>query len=119
MTDTETNFQEIKDKVKQFQASRGWGKSHSPKNLAMSISIEAAELMEIFQWVSTEEAWEIKESDEFEHLQEELADVLIYCMSLANELDIDMAAAIEDKMQKNALRFPVPNRAIEKVTPSA
>ncbi len=107
MTDTQTNIQEIKDLVKRFQESRGWGKSHSPKNLAMSISIEAAELMEIFQWVSMEEAWKVRSSDEFEHLQEELADVLIYCMSLANQLDIDVAAAIEDKMHKNALRFPV------------
>lgn len=106
MTDTETNLQEIKDRVKQFTFSRGWRRYHSPKNLAMSIAIEAAELMEIFQWVSTDEACQIKESDEFEHLQEELADVLIYCMSLANQLDIDVAAAIEDKMQKNALRYP-------------
>jgi len=108
VTDTETNVQAIKDLVKQFQASRGWEKFHSPKNLAMSISIEAAELMEIFQWVSSEEAWRVRESDEFQHLQEELADVLIYCMSLANQLDIDVAAAIQDKMHKNALRFPMP-----------
>ncbi|NLJ25378.1 MAG: nucleotide pyrophosphohydrolase [Firmicutes bacterium] len=106
MTDTETNLQEIKDRVKQFTLSRGWRRYHSPKNLAISIAIEAAELMEIFQWISTDEAWQTKESDEFEHLQEELADVLIYCMSLANQLDIDVAAAIEDKMQKNALRYP-------------
>lgn len=107
MTDIETNLQEIKDKVKQFTSSRGWMIHHSPKNLAMSIAIEAAELMEIFQWVSTDEAWQVRESNEFEHLQEELADVLIYCISLANQLDIDVAAAIDDKMQKNALRYPV------------
>ncbi len=112
MNDTSTCLQEIKDKVHKFQRDRGWGKSHSPKNLAMSISIEAAELMEILQWISTEDAWAIKESDEFEHLQEELADVLIYCMSLANELDIDVAAAIDDKMQKNARRWPLPVESV-------
>lgn len=106
MTDTETNLQDVKDKVQQFTLSRGWKRHHSPKNLAMSIAIEAAELMEVFQWVSTDEAWKIRQSDEFEHLKEELADVLIYCMSLANQLDIDVAAAIEDKMHKNALRYP-------------
>ena len=106
MRDIETNLQEIKDKVKQFTLSRGWNSHHSPKNLAMSIAIEAAELMEIFQWVSTDNAWQIRESDEFEHLQEELADVLIYCMSLANQLDIDVALAIEDKICKNACRYP-------------
>lgn len=106
MTDNTTNLQDIKDKVKEFVASRDWSEYHSPKNLAMSIAIEAAELMEIFQWLSLEQAWEIKKSDEFEHLQEELADVLIYCCSLANQLDIDMAAAIEDKMEKNARRYP-------------
>lgn len=78
----------------------------------MSIGIEAAELMEIFQWSTTEDAWAIGESDEFEHLQEELADVLIYCMSLANELDIDVAAAIDDKMKKNARRWPVPAKSV-------
>lgn len=109
MKDKETNIQEIKDKVKQFVESRDWSKSHSPKNLAMSISIESAELMEIFQWCSTDEAWNINETAEAEHLREEIADVLIYSISLANQLNIDISAAIEDKMMKNAKRFPESN----------
>jgi dCTP diphosphatase len=109
MEDKITNIQEIKDKINKFVKERNWTESHSPKNLSMSISIEAAELMEIFQWLSTEEAWDIKNSEEFTHLKEELADVLIYCLSFANQLGIDVADAIEDKMSKNARRFPVVN----------
>lgn len=106
MNDAETRLQEIKDKVAAFTEERNWTGQHSPKNLAMSIAIEAAELMEIFQWVSTDDAWKITESSEFTHLQEELADVIIYCCSLASRLNIDVAAAIEDKMEKNAKRYP-------------
>ncbi|NLK07146.1 MAG: nucleotide pyrophosphohydrolase [Firmicutes bacterium] len=107
MTDTKTCIQEIKDKVKQFQAERGWIAQHSPKNLAMSIAVEAAEIMEIFQFVTTEAAWDVARSDEAEHVREELADVLIYCMSFANALDIDVAAAVQDKLEKNRRRWPV------------
>jgi dCTP diphosphatase len=106
MNDNFTNIQEIKNRVKKFVKERNWAESHSPKNLAMSISIEAAELMEIFQWLSTEEAWNIDSSEEFTHLKEELADVLIYSISLANQLNIDISEAIEDKMNKNEKRFP-------------
>lgn len=73
----------------------------------MSIAIEASELMEIFQWISTEEAWNINNTSEFTHLKEELSDVIIYCLSLANQLDIDVAAAIEDKIEKNSRKYPI------------
>ena len=87
---------------------RNWFHFHNPKNLTMSISIEAAELMEIFQWKSIEESWDIKKnSQEFIHLKEELADVLIYCLSLSNQLDIDLVEAIEDKISKNAEKYPI------------
>lgn len=107
MLDDKTHFQDIKSKIKEFVDARNWDKDHNPKNLSMSIAIEAAELMEIFQWNSIEEGWAINKSDEYEHFKEELADVLIYCISLANQLDIDITDAIYDKMGKNALRFPV------------
>lgn len=109
MEDKITNINEIKQKIKRLIEKRKWTESHSPKNLSMSIAIEASELMEIFQWLSTEEAWDIKNSQEFTRLKEELADVLIYCLSFANQLGIDAADAIEDKMAKNAKRFPVVN----------
>ncbi|MCR4435637.1 MAG: nucleotide pyrophosphohydrolase [Clostridiales bacterium] len=107
MNDNLTTIAHIKKKVKEFVDVRKWTKDHNPKNLSMCISIEAAELMEIFQWVSMEEAWNVNKIEEFTHLKEELADVLIYCFSLANQLGIDISEAIEDKMQKNEKRFPV------------
>jgi NTP pyrophosphatase (non-canonical NTP hydrolase) len=106
MKDQETKVQELKDRMKAFVEARNWTSFHSPKNIAMSIAIEAAELMEIFQWATTEEAWQIKDSDEFVHLKEELSDVLLYCISLASQLDIDITEAIEDKMVKNAKKYP-------------
>lgn len=73
----------------------------------MSIAIESAELMEIFQWKTLEEAKNIKHTDEFEHLKEELADVLIYCISMTNNLELDIIDIIEEKMVKNAKKYPV------------
>ena len=107
MNDQQTNLQALKDIVESFVQKRDWAQFHSPKNLAMSISIEAAELMEIFQWLTNEEAWNVNENPEtFNHLKEEIADVMIYCLSLANRLDIDVAEAISSKVAKNEKRFP-------------
>jgi len=107
MNDQKTNIQDLKDNIEAFVQKREWAQFHSPKNLAMSISIEAAELMEIFQWLTVEEAWKIADDPEtFIHLKEEIADVMIYCLSLANRLDIDITMAIEDKVAKNEKRFP-------------
>lgn len=107
MNDKDTNIHEIKEKISKFVNDRNWNEAHNPKNLSMSISIEASELMEILQWSSTEESLKIDESEEFTHLKEELADVIIYCLSLANQLDIDVAAAIEDKIEKNGEKYPI------------
>ena len=106
MNDNSTNIQSLKDKVLEFVQARNWDDFHNPKNLAMSIAIEAGELMEIFQWLNEEEANNIMKSDEKVHLQEELADVIIYCLSLANRLDIDVSTAIEDKIKKNGIKYP-------------
>ncbi|MCQ4922228.1 nucleotide pyrophosphohydrolase [Tissierella carlieri] len=109
MNDKDTSIQEIKEKIAKFVKDRNWNEAHSPKNLSMSIAIEASELMEIFQWLSTEEAWNISNTEEFTHLKEELSDVIIYCLSLANQLNIDIATAIEDKIEKNGKKYPINN----------
>lgn len=109
MTDKTTNIQQVKDKIGAFVKERNWNESHSPKNLSMSIAIEASELMEIFQWLSPEEAWNINNTSESTHLKEELSDVIIYCFSLANQLGIDVSEAIEDKIKKNAIKYPTKN----------
>lgn len=106
MNDGTTTVKELKDTFREFVRARMWEKAHSPKNLAMSIAIEAAELMEIFQWSSVEEAKDVGATPQFEHVKEELADVLIYCLSMANRLEIDISSAIEEKLVKNAKKYP-------------
>lgn len=107
MTDGTRTIQEIKNKIARFVEERNWNESHNPKNLSMSIAIEASELMEIFQWLSLEESLNINKSDENIHLKEELSDVIIYCFSLANQLGIDVSSAIDDKIEKNGIKYPI------------
>lgn len=97
--DAETTIQELKDLIARFNAERGWGKHHTPKNLAMSIAIEAAELMEHFQWD------EHGERDKAE-IENELADVMMYVMNFAHTLDIDVATAYRRKLVKAAEKYP-------------
>jgi NTP pyrophosphatase (non-canonical NTP hydrolase) len=87
---------------------RSWERYHTPKNLAMSIAIEAAELMERFQWVSSDESIElVKDAGARAAVADELADVLIYCLSLSNQADIDLSAAVLAKLERNEDRFPI------------
>lgn len=107
--EADTSLGTIKASVAQFLRERDWEKAHSPKNLAMSVGIEAAELMEIFQWASTDEAASlIDDPHTLTHVKEEVADVVIYCISLARALDFDLAAALQDKIAKNEVKYPVP-----------
>lgn len=106
LNDSNINVEYIKSLIKNFEIERGWDKFRNPKDLSMSIAIEAAELMEIFQWDTTEQAAKIKESHKFEHFREELADVLIYSISLANSLEIDLFGIIEEKLHKNSIKHP-------------
>lgn len=103
--DRETSVQELKDAVMQFNQIRGWTK-RNVQGLAMSIGIEAAELLEIFQWDSPSEAEEKAMSREREHFLEELADVLIYCIRMADDCQVDLAECIREKIKKNALKYP-------------
>jgi len=91
-------FDQLNDEIIKFQKERDWKKFHTPENLAKSISIEAAELLEHFQWG--------KEYDENE-VADELADVLIYCLYMADAMDFDVKEIIQNKMAKNALKYPV------------
>lgn len=106
LNDNNVNISKIKSIIRDFELERGWDEYRNPKDLSMSIAIEAAELMEIFQWDTTEEALNIKESDKFEHFKEELADVLIYSLSLANSLEIDLYETIKEKLYKNSIKYP-------------
>jgi len=103
LQDSTTPLQELKNLVAAFVREREWERFHTPKNLAVSIAIEAAELMEIFQW---EQAGEIT-PEELPRLEEELADVVIYCLSMANVTKIDLSEAVREKMEMNARKYPV------------
>jgi NTP pyrophosphatase (non-canonical NTP hydrolase) len=107
MKDRELPIQRLKDAVREFTHERRWESYHSPKNLSMSIAIEAAELMEHFQWLATEESVEIaKEVNNLAQIKDEIADIAIYLLSLSNALDLDLSAAILAKMEKNKKRYP-------------
>ena len=94
---------ETTDIVKKFRDDRDWRQFHNPKDLAISISLEAAELLEIFQW----SADDLECTEKLEHLKEELADVLSYSILLADRYGIDLDKIIQKKMQKNAEKYPV------------
>jgi len=91
--------QETIDRIRKFTEDRDWEQFHTPSNLAKSISIEAGELLECFQWSDTE--------FEIEHVKEELADVIVYCQNMLDELDLDADEIINAKMDKNEAKYPV------------
>lgn len=106
--DSHTSVQKLRDWVAQFVAERDWQQFHSPKNLSMGLAIEAAELMEHFQWISLEESWQmVTQADRLHAVAEELADVLCYALAMANVLQIDLTSAVRQKLQKNAQKYPV------------
>jgi len=106
-TDAHTTLGALRQAVAEFVDARDWQPFHSPKNLSMSIAIEAAELMEHFQWLTTEEARAAGQRlDEKGAVAEELADILIYCLSLSNALGLDVSSAVLGKLKTNEHRYP-------------
>jgi dCTP diphosphatase len=107
-SDEQTTVGELKQAVAAFVAARDWQAFHSPKNLAMSVSIEAAELMECFQWLTNEQSQAaVTDPGMRSAAADELADVLIYCLSLGNALGLDLATAVQAKLETNEARYPV------------
>ncbi len=95
------SLEELKEEVKEFRDVRDWRRYHTPKDLAVSISIEASELLELFQWKHQS----LKGLDK-EELSDEMADVLIYLLSLSEVTDIDLGKAVRDKLEKNRKKYP-------------
>lgn len=95
------DIDELKKEVKKFRDKRDWEKYHTPKNLALSISIEASELLELFQW--KEDSLEKIEKKEIE---EEMADVMIYLLALAEKTNTELDKAVMDKLEKNREKYP-------------
>jgi NTP pyrophosphatase (non-canonical NTP hydrolase) len=107
MSDQETTIAQLRQTVREFVDARDWQQFHSPKNLSMALAIEAAELMEHFQWITPEASRAIGENPEKQAaVCEELADVLCYALAIANELEIDVSEAVSRKMEKNVLKYP-------------
>jgi dCTP diphosphatase len=106
-SDSTTTIAELRKIIADFVAERDWSQFHSPKNVSMALAIEAAELMEHFQWLTTEASRELTEDPEkLATIGEELADVIGYSFALANELGIDVSDAIRNKMIKNIQKYP-------------
>lgn len=100
------NLTDASDALLKFRNDRDWEQFHTPKNLSMSIAIESAELMEHFQWKTDAEICEYLDSDKFEGVKEEIADVASYLLLLSNDPGIDLNKAILDKIKKNGLKYP-------------
>lgn len=96
-------MQELKTQIKNFIQTRDWEQYHAPKNLAMALSVEAAEITEIFQWKKGDEALSPEEQ---EHLRQEIGDVLVYLIELADKFQIDVIQAAKDKLVLNQEKYP-------------
>lgn len=105
MSDSQTTLRQLKEKMAAFVREREWEPFHTPKNLSMSIAIEAAELMEHFQWLTVEESKNLA-PEALADIGEELADIIIYSLSLSNVLGLDLANTVLAKMEKNIRKYP-------------
>ncbi len=104
-SDTMRDLEELKRRQREFVALRDWERFHSPKNLAMALAVEAAELMELFQWLSEEQS-AAPDAELRRRAAEELADVLWFLVRIADRLDIDLMAAAESKFADNERKYP-------------
>lgn len=106
--DKATTVSQLRDVVQRFVDERDWRKFHNPKNLSMSLAIEVGELMEHFQWLTPEEAIDVADDPTKKHAAgEELADCLAYVIAIANTMEIDLSQALQAKMIRNAVKYPV------------
>jgi len=96
----------LRQRVREFAEARAWQRYHTPKNLVMALSVEAAELAEPFQWLTPEQSQTLS-AEQHEAVRQEIADVLIYLTRLADLLDIDLLEAAADKLALNARKYPV------------
>jgi len=106
MNDVNTTIQELKNKMAQFVRERDWEQYHSPKNLSMAVAIEAAELMEKFQWLDVSDSRK-KITCNKKEIEEELADILSCLLSFSYFYGIDLSDVFERKMESNAQKYPV------------
>ena len=97
---------QLRDALREFAAERDWDQYHSPKNLASALAVEAAELLERFQWLTEDQSRNLPPV-ELQKVREEMADVLNYLVRLADKLDVNLLEAAREKMKLNAQKYPV------------
>lgn len=103
-----TDLTTIKSRLMQFRDERNWRQFHTLKNLIISLNLESAELLELMQWKTDDEVVSLKPDEKFrQQLQDECADVFLYLLLIADECGIDLLQAAQQKIEKNALRYPV------------
>jgi len=108
MNDDQTTVSELRSTIREFVRERDWSRFHAPKNLAMSLAIEAAELMEHFQWLDAADSRPSRlDAKQLEQIGQEIADVFAYTLALVNELDIDLTGTFLAKLQSNRAKYPV------------
>jgi NTP pyrophosphatase (non-canonical NTP hydrolase) len=99
------SIKELKDNILNFRDARDWKKFHNPKDLAISISLEAAELLEVFQWSGSDV--EVDSEKKINKVKEELADVMIYSILMADTLGLDISEIVNNKLEENNKKYPV------------
>jgi NTP pyrophosphatase (non-canonical NTP hydrolase) len=107
-----TDLETLRDTLREFASARDWQQFHTPKNLAMAMIVEAAELVEHFQWLTPEQSLALS-PDKLAEVRDEVADTLIYLVEIADVLGIDLIAAARDKIAKNAVKHPAPREIHE------
>ncbi|TKB06630.1 nucleotide pyrophosphohydrolase [Desulforhopalus sp. IMCC35007] len=100
-------MEKLQQEIEHFVKIRDWKQYHTPKNLAMALSVETAELVEIFQWLTPEESLALP-GEKLVHLEEEIGDIMIYLTTLAAVFNLDPLTAAHKKIQKNAIKYPAP-----------
>jgi NTP pyrophosphatase (non-canonical NTP hydrolase) len=105
--DRHLDVAQLQRRLAEFAAARNWGQYHTPKNLVSALSVEASELVEIFQWLTPEESTRVMTDPDTAHrVRDEIADVLAYLLQLCEVLDVDALAALDAKIDRNEKRFP-------------
>lgn len=100
------DIKKLQDALAEFSQQRNWDQFHTPKNLVMALSGEVGELIEIFQWLTPEQSQQLP-PEKKQHASEEIADVMMYLLRLADKCDIDVMQACQEKIQQNAAKYPI------------
>ena len=107
MTKEKLDLKTIKEKLRKFSQDRDWDQFHSPKNLAMAMSVEVAELLEIFQWSNDGGMEKIEDKETKKRIEEEIADIFNYLVKFVDLMDLDLEELSLEKIKKNDMKYPV------------